>query len=1390
LQRGTTVRIRSLIGFALLVLILGSLLDCAVLNVLKSQALIGVNGMSGSASVMADSDTEVKPWQYRWWNTTNWLWPTQMSGEFVAVGNTISGLASGYDPALWFDRIMVLPLNIAYGIDNTNFVWFQFSIEFRSTDIPGDTIAWNIQDNVYDGTTQHYHLTDIDLPYVMNDEYFFSLSTSGNTATFTLVDLTSKTPWHKDFTIPGSELIRNPQYMKNGELKTDFSPASCVEGITKIGNSLVNVPFFQFRIHGGIDFSLPLEFVGATPPGIMTERNQISTSGERAWYWMMLRPGDLPIPRLMEPTYQKNIVVGGTATIDVLATNDGGQSFWQTIAIDFPEGQPVSNLAVIESDLASYGVHNPGENVNGNYTSSTVTLVNYLVEGSSNWPRGVQHHLKISFRPVSTGTFVFYIKSVASISDWACNWDPKSGSIDQQGELVKKYTISVSDRVVVSTHFSVYYNITGLGSTTDEYAQAVSYAFERSWMNVVVDFGFNAPPDSHMTVYLKDLPPSILGNMVPHLDPVTGWHVDFIEIDVGRDTGLARATATREFFHSVELSYGTDEADWIREGMAKWAESRVYPEYIGSSSYVEYANSYMNDPDRALPQYGFEAVLFWVYIDQHYGTIMLKNVLQQTISKDGIAAVDSALSSVGTSFTSVFKEWSIANYFKDTYYSNGALFNSVSVTQLQYTGQRVDLGRDVTDWGADYYEITTSEIYMPMQFLGYQHQNLTKILIEHGKPLVSDFMLFIPYEGSYWLMQANNLDKIVIIVRSLGVGSSNDRSAYTLTWLGYSETLKGPYSATSSQSKIYLKNDGGIASSSSVGTYTVGSSGLQQSSGVNSTVAQDETGRSSSAKPLYAIGGSGQQNSHAIPLYTMNDTGSQISSTGSATVASNLTSTSSSPLPIEVEPIPPTAIFSYIPPLPVVNQTVTFDAADSTPNGGTIVSYYWDFGDASVGNGMMVTHAYVSAGNYTVTLNVTDSEWAWDISAQNITVYESGVLWAEIKNLVITDQNGNSKTDFGKGDTVQFNFTIENKGSLDLKNALISEEILDPENTPLFISYTIERIDPGASKEFIIGYRIALTALSGNYTVKIMAFTSWPSEGGTGLDIENGTFNVMPHPAMPQTSSEEKGIPNSLRPSSTDESQAGLTSEVAESKLNTTIETDKDPYLPGETVKLSGVIQDTDGNPAADATIGIEVRDPNNNTVFLDITFTYTNGTYRDLFRLHENSLSGEYETYVTASATGYQSAMNQNTFLVLPCSLTLDLHAGWNMVSFPVIPTNTTFASIFTGKGYYQVLTWSGTSYTTPINVATGRGYWVLVLSETTLEIEGVPVDSYELDLPAGWSMIGSVYGSIVDAESVFPDYYQLLTWSGTSYVTATTIEPGKGYWALVLEPTHIIVG
>ena len=56
-----------------------------------------------------------------------------------------------------------------------------------------------------------------------------------------------------------------------------------------------------------------------------------------------------------------------------------------------------------------------------------------------------------------------------------------------------------------------------------------------------------------------------------------------------------------------------------------------------------------------------------------------------------------------------------------------------------------------------------------------------------------------------------------------------------------------------------------------------------------------------------------------------------------------------------------------------IGQIVTFDAAASLDNDGTIIAYAWDFGDGGTAAGPVVTHTYAKSGTYPVTLSVTDN---------------------------------------------------------------------------------------------------------------------------------------------------------------------------------------------------------------------------------------------------------------------------------------------------------------------------------------------------------------------------------------------------------------------------------
>ena len=81
------------------------------------------------------------------------------------------------------------------------------------------------------------------------------------------------------------------------------------------------------------------------------------------------------------------------------------------------------------------------------------------------------------------------------------------------------------------------------------------------------------------------------------------------------------------------------------------------------------------------------------------------------------------------------------------------------------------------------------------------------------------------------------------------------------------------------------------------------------------------------------------------------------------------------PLP-SLPPLHPVARFTFSPVAPVVNETVTFDAANSRDLDGQIVSYQWDFGDGNttVGSSETISHSYTSVGSYNVALTVVDND--------------------------------------------------------------------------------------------------------------------------------------------------------------------------------------------------------------------------------------------------------------------------------------------------------------------------------------------------------------------------------------------------------------------------------
>jgi PKD repeat protein len=97
---------------------------------------------------------------------------------------------------------------------------------------------------------------------------------------------------------------------------------------------------------------------------------------------------------------------------------------------------------------------------------------------------------------------------------------------------------------------------------------------------------------------------------------------------------------------------------------------------------------------------------------------------------------------------------------------------------------------------------------------------------------------------------------------------------------------------------------------------------------------------------------------HTVTLTVTNSIGLTSATSGQVTVGS-----------------PPNASFMVQTAHPAARVPVSFNGSSSNdPDSGVLItSYAWDFGDGSSGTGATPTHAYASAGTYTVALTVTNS---------------------------------------------------------------------------------------------------------------------------------------------------------------------------------------------------------------------------------------------------------------------------------------------------------------------------------------------------------------------------------------------------------------------------------
>lgn len=125
-----------------------------------------------------------------------------------------------------------------------------------------------------------------------------------------------------------------------------------------------------------------------------------------------------------------------------------------------------------------------------------------------------------------------------------------------------------------------------------------------------------------------------------------------------------------------------------------------------------------------------------------------------------------------------------------------------------------------------------------------------------------------------------------------------------------------------------------------------------------------------------------------------------------------------------------------------------------------------------------------------------------------------------------------------------------------------------------------------------------------------------------------------------------------------------------------------------------------------------------------------------------------------------------------------IDIKAGWNLVSVPLINNDMSSVNIFPNSSS-QIFAYSDGYYVAD-SLINGIGYWVNYSDNQTIQICGTEISS-SISVSSGWNLIGP-FNHPVPVQNISSVPPNIIVSSffeyNESYEIADTLNPGKGYW------------
>lgn len=171
---------------------------------------------------------------------------------------------------------------------------------------------------------------------------------------------------------------------------------------------------------------------------------------------------------------------------------------------------------------------------------------------------------------------------------------------------------------------------------------------------------------------------------------------------------------THEFQHCIHNNKDAWEQAWVNEGCADLAIQLCYGYDINTTSLGSHIEAFQARPDNDLTVFDNElydygsSYAFVSYFHQNFGGNATITALVAD-KAHGISGFNDRLAGTGRDFTSVFRDWTVANYMNNRSIAPGYGYSnmSIKVGSTQVKNFPVALNGSVGRWAAVYYNFTT-----------------------------------------------------------------------------------------------------------------------------------------------------------------------------------------------------------------------------------------------------------------------------------------------------------------------------------------------------------------------------------------------------------------------------------------------------------------------------------------------------------------------------------------------------------------------------------------------------------------------------------------------------------------------------------------------------------